>query len=136
MSVKSGNGATLAFGTSGFTPLVVSMDGLEETLESLDTSTLATTNYRTMCPADLKEISPFTATLRWEQDDVPPLGTVELITLTYQLESGESTPATLAGTGYINGRTGPNLENNVIADATITIQLDGDGTEPTYTPGS
>lgn len=136
MSVKSGNGATLTFATSGFTPLVVSMDGLEETLEALQDSDLSTTNYHTMCPADLKEIAPFTAEIRWEQDDIPPLGTVELITLTYQLESGESVAATLTGTGFMTSRTSPALANNEIAAGSIAIQLDGKATEPTYTTGS
>lgn len=137
MSVKSGNGATLVFAAFGFTPRVVSIDGLEETLEALQDSDLSTTNYHTMCPADLKEISPMTAAIRWEQDDVPPIdGTVGLITLSYQLESGESTPATLTGTGFITGRTSPNLANNEIAEGSITFQFDGKATEPTYKAGS
>jgi hypothetical protein len=136
MSVKSGNGAAFTFGTSGFTPLAVSIDGLEETLEALQDSDLSTTNYHTMCPADLIEISPFTAEIRWEQGDIPPLGTVELITLTYQLETGESVAATLTGTGFLTSRVGPNLANNEISSGSITIQLDGKSTEPTYTPGS
>lgn len=136
MSVKSGNGATLAFATSGFTPLVVSIDGLEETIEALQDSTLATTNTHTYCPADLSEISPMSAAIRWEQDDIPPLGTVELITLTYQLESGEGTAATLVGSGFITGRRSPDLANNEIAEGTVTFMFDGKATEPTYTAGS
>ena len=137
MSVKSGNGATITFATSGFTPLLVTIDGLEQTLEALQDSTLATTNVHTYCPADLSEISPMSATIRWEQDDVPPLdGTIELITITYQLESGESTAATLAGSGFITGRRSPDLANNEIAEGTFTLMFDGKATEPTYTPGS
>ena len=136
MSVKTGNGATLAFGTSGFTPLVLSIDGLDETLAALDDSTLATTNYRTMCPGDLIEMAPFTVAIRWEQDDLPPLNVVaETITLTYALESGESSGATLIATGFLTGRTGPSLANDEIAEASIAIQFDGK-TEPAYTPGT
>ena len=137
MAVKSGNGATLVFTASGFTPLVVSIDGLEETLEALQDSDLSTTNYHTMCPADLKEISPVTAAIRWEQDNVAPIaGGVGLITLTYQLEDGESIPATLKGTGFITGRTSPSLANNEIAEGSITFQFDGKATEPVYAAGT
>lgn len=135
-NVTTGNSTTIAFATSGFTPSVVSFDGLEETLEGLIDSDLSTTNYETMVPADLIAVSPMTATIRWDNGDVPPLGTVELITITFPLESGESTGATLAGTGFISGRTGPNLVNNTIAEASISIQFDGKSTEPTYTVGS
>ena len=140
MAVKSGNGATLVFAAFGFTPLIVSIDGLEETLEALQDSDLSTTNYHTMCPADLKEISPMTAVIRWEQNDVAPLSNafanIGLITLTYALEEGESTAATLKGTGFITGRTSPNLANNEIAEGSITFQFDGKLTEPVYAAGS
>ena len=137
MAVKSGNGATLVFTGIGFTPLVVSIDGLEETLEALQDSDLSTTNFHTMCPADLKEISPVTAAIRWAQGNVVPMtGAVGLITLSYQLEDGESTPAALTGTGFITGRTSPSLANNEIAEGSLTFQLDGKVTEPTYTAGS
>lgn len=136
MTVKSGNSTTLVFGTSSFTPVLVSADGLEETLEALQDSDLSTTNYHTMAPADLKEISPLTCAIRWENGDVPPIGTVEPITFTFPLESGQTVGATLAGTGFISGRTGPNLANNEIAEGSITIQFDGKSTEPTYTVGS
>lgn len=136
MSVVSGNSATITFGTSTFTPIVVSIDGLEETLEALQDSDLSTTNTHTYVAADLRELAPLSATIRWEQNDLPPIaGVSETITITYARESGESTPATLAGTGFLTSRRSPDLANDTIAEGTITIQYDGK-TAPTYTPGS
>ena len=134
--VTTGNSATIAFATSGFTPTIVSIDGLEETLEALENSNLSTTNYKTMVPADLKDISPVTVAIRWDNGDIPPLGTVELMTTTFPLESGESVAATFTATGFLTARSGPNLANNEIASGSITIQYDGGATEPTYTAGS
>ena len=133
--MTTGNGATLVFTTSStFTPAVVSIDGLEETLAALQDSTLATLGHHTMIPADLIEIAPFTVAIRWDNDaaQIPPLGVAEIITLTYPTLSGESTPADLAGTGFITSRTTPSLANDEISEGSITIQFDGK-TAPAFT---
>lgn len=133
----TGNGVTLTLGTSGWTLNVVSIAVAGQTLEMLDDSDLATTGHVEKLAADLTDAGSFTATCRLNQSgDVPvPVKTAESATITFGLLSGESTAATLAGTGNVTAGGDINIANNEIMNTTLTFTWDG-RTGPTFTAGS
>lgn len=60
MSIMSGHGATLGFGTTTtYSPGYTSIGGFSASRESLDTSTLATTGARTKIGGDLFDVGSF-----------------------------------------------------------------------------
>ena len=137
MAVGTGHGATIAFTTSStFTPLIVSIDGAEESRPRLDTSHLGTTNVRTFIPGDLRELSTFTVTVLADPAtaadmNVPFVATPETITITLgKTVAASSSGATYAGTGFITGRTLP----SVVTDSLLTYTFDISwASQPTFT---
>ena len=53
MALQTGNGVTIVFGTSGFTPNYTRIGGTEMSRESIETTHLGTTDYKTFVPDDL-----------------------------------------------------------------------------------
>lgn len=131
----TGNTATIVFGTSAWTGSIVEIGGLAEDVPVLNKSTLSTSGQEEYGPGDLSTISPITIRAFADMDNMPPLKTVETITITFQKKSGQTNGATLAGTGFINSRTGPTSVNNQYCMLEFTVQFDG-GTGPTYTDGT
>ena len=122
----TGNGATLVMGTSGFTASYFSIGGFEQERPVMDSSDLATTGFNKKEAGDLVEPGEFTAEFIYDADDQPPIsGTAETITLTYP--SG----ATAAGTGFVSKWSAPELVNDDLQKASLTVQWDG-GTGPAY----
>lgn len=104
MGVDNGQGASITFGTSGFTANIesISHDGLER--ESIPTTHLGTTTARTFIPGDLYDPGELTLDVQFNPDDWPPIDqAAETITVTFPLGSGASTPATWAASGFATG---------------------------------
>lgn len=134
----TGNSATVAFGTSGFSANVYSIGGTSQSREALEDSHLGTTNQKTFIPADLIEPGEFEIEFEWDQSfsTFPPIAAAaETVTITFPLKSGETTAATLAGTGFLTEASGPDVENGTIMRGSATIKWDGK-TEVAYTAGS
>lgn len=130
-NVKTGNGATVTIvsaGADAFSLDVKGISALEETIEALEDSDLSSTQME-YCAADLAELGQINLRVRWDNSKVAgtqvDLGHSSTIVVTFPLLPGEVTAATLTGTGFIAGRTGPELENNQIAEGTIAYQFDG-----------
>ena len=141
-SGRSGQGITIVFATSGFTALIRSIAGLEESRAAIETShlALAVNSERTRVPGDLIDLSNMTIVYEFDQSfsTKPPItDDPETVTITFPLRAGEVTPATLAGSGFLMRRKGPDVEVN--ADETMMgesdLQFDG-LTGPTYTAGA
>ena len=134
----TGNSATIAFATTAFTASWTEFDLGNETLDALESSHLATTNYKTFVPSDLKDGGTITGTFFWDQSfsTFPSTGTAETVTVTFPLKSGESTAATFAATGFISDIKRPTVVNGDLMMGELTVQLDGVTTEPTFTAGS
>ncbi len=139
---KSGQGTTIQFGTTNFVANWRTINGLEELRERLDDSHLGLAEgaHMTSVPADLIGSNEFTGIYEFDQsaDVQPPIDQPpETITITYQKKTGEATAATLAGTGYIIRRKGPDIEVNAtdIMQGEVDIVFDGK-TGPTYTAGT
>lgn len=126
--IDLGNGATLTFGTAGhtFQVEVISFSGEER--EMIPTSHLGTTGAMTFLAADIYDSGGFTARVQNAPTVAKPLTlqTAETLTITWPIsESGNTTNATLAGTGNITNVTLGPIENNVLQTMEITCTWDG-----------
>lgn len=130
----TGNGATLTLalftGTTAITAAldVISISPGNMTVSPIDVSTLATTGFMEKIPGDLADIGESTATFKWLTGvAVPTLPSAAgTCTLTFPLRTGETTAATMTGTGFITGVQVPSMENGALQVGTITWQWDGD----------
>ena len=134
----TGNSATLTLGTSGFTGSIIEIGGSEETRAALENSHLGTTVHKTYTPDDLIEPGEFTG--RYYVDGAvsshPSLtAAAETATITYPLKSGQSSPATLVGTGFFIRKKHQDVKNGELMVGEFTFKWDGE-TSPTYTAGS
>jgi len=146
----SGNGTTMigtagAIGNPSATDLsaawdawsvsVKSIGGLDEQLEALIIDNLGLTDTFQYTPADLSTIEPFTAVVRWNNNELFPLGNTAKGTLTISFPKSQATvitTANLAGSAFATRRAGAETANNQLIESEIEIQFDG-VTGPTYT---
>lgn len=136
----TGNGATLTLalynGTSALTSAlsVISIAPGNFTAPGIDVSTLATTGTREMIPNDLMSVAESSATFKWLTSVTQPTlpSAAGTITLTFPMRSGETTAATLTGTGFITGYQAPSMANGELQVGTVSWQWDGD-TGPNFT---
>jgi len=132
----TGNSATIVFGTSGFTANYSRIGGSGMGRESLDVSHLGTSDWKAFQPDDLVDGGEFSCEFQWDQSasTFPPITAVaETVTITYPMKSGETTAATLSGSGFLTGSTGPDLVNGEIMNGEYTVKWGG---QPSYTAGS
>lgn len=136
----TGNGATLTLalynGTSALTSAlsVINIAPGNFTAPGIDVSTLATTGTREMIPNDLMSVAESSATFKWLTSVTQPTlpSAAGTITLTFPMRSGETTAATLTGTGFITGYQAPSMANGELQVGTVSWQWDGD-TGPNFT---
>lgn len=136
MAADTGNGFAVTLATTTTTGwLFKEVDLGEESVPDINDSHLATTNYETFFPGDLKEPGEVTFSLLVDATKASPaIGTVELLTGTFPIStSGNLTNATFTGTGYIKRVKRPRLVNNEVQMYDVTFKLDGKSTEPTFT---
>lgn len=130
----TGLGATLTLATTGSVGTIRSITSPEFTLEKIDTSALSTTDFMTYIAGDLTDPGEITAEVIFDAtaDDLPSRGVAETVTITWPIHtSGNTTNATLAGTGFITGWKMPDMAVNELQVASITIAYDG-GTGPAF----
>ncbi len=139
---RTGQGVTIAFSTSSFTASMHMIGGTERTRPAVEDTDLsiAANSERTYIPHDLIEAGEFVARFEWNQSFsvYPPLtAATETITITYPMRSGESTAATLAGTGFLIRDKSADIEVNQsgVIEGEYTVKWDGK-TGPAYTAGS
>jgi hypothetical protein len=134
----TGNQTTVTFATSGFTASIVEVGGQEETREALEDSHLGTQTRKTKVPDDLYDAGESSLIFFFDGASsslLPISGAAETITRTFPLRPGQTTPATLVGTGFVTRRKWPDARNSELMQAEGTITWDGK-TGPTYTAGS
>lgn len=134
--MDTGNGATLTFSSTTFAVALKKINGFEESVERLLTSSLATTTYNDYIPSDLKDPPEVVVDFYWDTGkDMPALGnTAETITITYPVRTngGEASGATYAGTGFIKSIKYPDLENGAVQMGSMTLCFNG-ATGPAFT---
>jgi hypothetical protein len=102
MGIDIGTSATVTFATSGFTACIrdISVSGISR--EAVETTCMDTSNARTFIPGDLYDPGEVSMEILFNPDtDLPLNGAAEVITITYPLGTGETSAATLAGTGFL-----------------------------------
>jgi hypothetical protein len=111
---------------------VVRIDGLSEALEALDWSDLSTTGQQQLIASDLSTIDPIEIEWRWDGHKQTGVGAMTLagtsvnMTITCPVWSATGLTGTkIIGSGFIVGKTGPTLENNVVGTGTFMWQFDG-----------
>lgn len=129
MSVDIGTGASVTFGTSGFTANItnISWSGIERA--SIQTTHLGTTTAHTFTPGDLFNPGELSLEIQFDPDDYPPIdAAAETVTVTFPLSTGGSSAATWAATGFSTGfELGVPLEE--LMTGTLTVKFSGDITD-------
>lgn len=130
----TGNGATVTFGTSALSLAITEIQIGGITIDMLDVSTLATTDYMIEIGSDLKKAPEVSLKFVFSTLATAPVvgGAPETFTTTFPLRTGEATAANLAGTIVITEFQLPELKNGTVQIGTAKVKFDGD-TGPTYT---
>ena len=120
-----GTGTSAAFATSSFTGSImgITRSGVER--PSIPTSHLGTTDDHTFMPGDLVDQGSYDFALQFDPDTTPPIdGAAEVITITFPLPSGQSTPATAVFTGFVVSR-GEEVPLEDLMTASFTVKVTG-----------
>jgi hypothetical protein len=124
MAGTIGTGATITFGTSGFTAEFMSVDGSgNDGIEDINISHLGTTGYHKYIPTSIKEGGEFSLPILYDGTDNPVVGVAEVITIAWS-NAGTS----WAFSGYMKEftPTAP-LEDKMTAN--IVVKVAGDITK-------
>jgi len=139
----TGNGATFALTTisGGATApsgigRVVSISELVISGEAIPDPDLTTTLMKYL-PGDIKSIDSLTLQVAFDEDTHTSLMVSNLLipydgTLTFPLQSGDSTAANLDGSGFFTSIGTGSLENDTRSEATLVWQYDNQDTVLAY----
>lgn len=145
MSARTGIGTTITFGTSGFTALVRNYNDLGVDRAILDVthmgSSVASSTFngaasgvfREKSPGKLFGVKDMSIDILFDPDTVPPVDeAAETITLQFLPDTGQSTGASFAFSGFISEISAA-VPYDDLCTATITLAATG---EPTWTAGA
>ena len=120
-----GTGASVTFGTSGFSASIESINHNDISREAVNSSHLGTTNYHTFIPTDLTDPGEMELEIQHDPDEQLPInGAAETITITYPVPSGLTNGATHQFSGFLtNYSISTPLEDKMMA--TITVKASG-----------
>ena len=127
-----GTGTTIAFGTSAFSAQVLDINQGDQSRPPIDVTHMGSTNFREFIVGKLVDGGTVEVEILYDPDEQPPISAVaETITITFPVPAGLATGATYIFSGFVTnwGWAAP-LEDRMTA--TITIQVDGKGTEPAW----
>lgn len=125
-AVQEGHAATLEFGTSSYSPNVVSINTPGLTREALATTHLGTTDAKTFIPAAIYDPGEVSFTVQVNPDSLPPIdAAAETITITFGDAGSETTPASWSFTGFITSVGEASITTDEIVVQDITIKVSG-----------
>lgn len=133
-------GMTVAFGTSSFDPTYIGITpgGVSRGEHGVSHLEMALNAEALWAPGKVLMWEPWEFRYLFDPDDIPPLtAAAETLTITWQLPSGQSSGATLAGTGFVIDYTPPELEDVLEGEDSLLVasfnwRWDGN-TGPTWT---
>lgn len=131
----SGHGVSITF-SSGFMAAITNVSHSGISRAALETTSSATTTYKTFIPADLIDYGSTQVDLEFNPNDTPPIsGAAETITITFPVPSGSTNGATLAFSGFMTEFqfTVPAAQDEGIMTATATLKATG---APTWVDAS
>lgn len=132
------HGATFTFGTDGGSWNLLSVGRYGEPIPVIDDTHMGTTTRRTKLPGDLADPQSLTIVVQNDSKEAyPTQGLAQTMTITYPLESGDSTAENMAGSGFIMDIRRPEFNVDTEAVQTLEIDIQYDGyTGPTRTVAS
>jgi hypothetical protein len=123
MAVLQGTGTTVTFATSSFTGNYISIDLPDETRESIDASTLASTDWMEFVAASLADAGSVTLNLDYDPDpaNLPPItGAAESVEIAFVSISKKIT-----FNAFVTGFNGGNLTFNQRTEASVELKITG-----------
>jgi len=131
-SIQDGRGTTIAFGTSSFTSEVVSIDWSGITRDPIDSTHLGSAaptasefGGMEFIPPDLADAGEISLELHTDPDKIPPLNlATEIITVTFPLVSGDTTPTKWVANGFTTGYSA-NATSGEKITTTMTVKITG-----------
>ena len=132
----TGEGATATFpGISSACARSISVSGFS--VDKIDATCLDSSNFKEYIPSFLKEPGEVSATFRFDGElPVASVGTVGTAIITFGLLDGETTSASLTGSGFLTDVSTSEINGTSLVEMTVTFAFDGIGTEPSFTAGS
>lgn len=136
MAYYIGKGATFsAPGVTSACARSISISGFS--VDKIDATCLDSSNFKEYVPSFLKEPGEVSATFRF--DGTLPLasvGDVGTATISFGLLDGETTAASVTGSGFITDVSTSEINGSSLIEMTVSFAFDGVGTEPAFTAGS
>lgn len=145
MALDTGNGAVIAFTTSGFSAAFITINGAEFEIPDINISHLETTVSEKFRPGDLINRGEFDCEFFWNGATTPPTvgqpgATIlhETITVTGPTPPGGASGPIWIGKGYIKKLKTADYQNNEMQKGKITVKWtgyasDGVSNGPAYT---
>lgn len=125
--VDVGTGASISFGTSGFSAYITEISGPGLTRDPVETTHLGTTGGKTFRPGDLYDGGEVTLSVMHDPSITPPMTSnqqAETITITCPIPSGLTTGATWVFSGFMTNYN-PTLPLEDKMTASVTIKVTG-----------
>lgn len=142
----TGQGTTAVLTAGAIVGCVRSLTLPEITMDKIDASCLATVGFMKYIPGDLSDPGECQMEIIFDptfdffdnpadaQDVDGVVGNVDTLTITFPIgHAGNTTNATLTGTGFITNYSLPDLSNGTLAVVNVTFAYDGD-TGPAFSP--
>ena len=131
-AVDTPHGTTIAFGTSSFSANLKSYTLGGQSRAMHDTSHLGTAapgaseiHNKTFLPSDLSDGGDLTMVIHFNPENLPPInGPKEVITITFPLASGDTTPTIYVFDGAVSGFEEDSPEDGIMM-ATMTVKVSG-----------
>lgn len=120
----NGNGSTIEFLTTGFTAEIRSFNEPPESVEALDKTHLGS-SHMTRRPGKVRNVGEMSLTINYDPDDEAPIGIMEPIRITYPPPEGATVGARREFVGFISNFEPGEVANDSVAEATITVTVDG-----------
>jgi len=139
---RSGHGASIVFGTTGWTGIIHKITGLHRTRGKIEITALnlAVNSEKQYIPEDLIDCDEITIDYEFNPSastQTPLTSAPETITITAPMRSGESTAATLAGSGFATDDKHGDYERGSSNPMMGQLKFQFDGlTGPVLTAGS
>jgi len=128
--VDTAQGTVIEFATSSFAPEIVGFGKGGQSRTAIDTTHLGTAapganaiHNKTFLPSDISDAGELTMDIHFNPDELPPFNEdAEVITITYPLASGDTTPSIHTFNGFVTGfeETGA-LDDKMTASMTVKI---------------
>lgn len=118
------NGTKIHF-SSGFSAEIRSFNEPPESVEILDKTHLGS-SWTTRRPGKVHNAGEMSLTIIYDPDDVVPIGQMQRIAIHYPKPDGSPNGAHRSFDGFIANFEPGESSNDIIAEATITVAIDGD----------